>query len=68
MAKDREIVCTYYTYEGGPCDKRGISAHFRGECQTCRHYSKLTGAKPARTDNRKQKMNKIQRKEMRNYE
>lgn len=63
--KTREIVCKYYTYEGGPCDKRGISAHFRKECQTCRKYDKLAGAKPARTDNRRSKLDKISKKESR---
>lgn len=66
--KTREIVCVYYTYEGGPCDKRGISAHFRQECQTCKKYQALKGAKPARTDNRKAKMEKINKKEMRKWD
>ena len=30
--KDREIVCKYYSFEGGPCKKRDIAAHFRREC------------------------------------
>ena len=61
--KDREIVCMYYTYAGGPCDKRGISVHFKKECQTCKKYSPIKGSKPARTDNRRQKMDRIMRKE-----
>lgn len=65
--KTREIVCQYYTYEGGPCKKRGIDAHFRKECQTCKYWNPLKGAKPARTDNRRSKKEKINKREMRNY-
>lgn len=66
MAKDREIVCQYYTYEGGPCDKRGISAHFRQECQKCKYYNKVAGGRPARKDNRKSKKEQALKKELRN--
>ena len=66
--KDREIICKYYTCAGGLCSKRGISVYFKDECQKCKYYIKKAGAAPRRTDNRKQKMNKIQKREMRNYD
>ena len=68
MAKDIEIVCKYYSFEGGPCKKRGIAAHFRKECQICSKYCKLSGGQPARKDNRKAKKKRIERKEMNKYE
>ena len=67
MAKTREIICKYYTYAGGPCNKRGISVHFCDECQICRKYDPVKGAKPARTDNRRQKNERIARKEKFDY-
>lgn len=63
MAKDRERCCQFYTYAGGPCDKRGISVHFREECQTCKYYAPIKGAEPARRDNRRKKMDRIMKKE-----
>ena len=63
MAKDRERICQYYTYAGGPCDKRGISVHFKEECQTCKYYNPLKNARPARVDNRKKIKEKIDRRE-----
>lgn len=63
MARDRERACIFYTYENGPCDKRGISTKFRDECQTCKYYVPIKGGRPARTDNRRKKMERIQRKE-----
>lgn len=61
MAKTREIACVHYLYEGN-CDlgKDGI---FRGHCQICPSYKKKPGAKPARTDTRRQKAERIMRKE-----
>ena len=66
--KTREIVCQYYAYEGGPCDKRDIEVHFRKECQKCKSYCALKGAKPARTDNRRTKKERINKREMRDYQ
>ena len=63
--KDREIACVHYIAENN-CDL-GKDATFRGHCQTCPSYSALKGGKPARTDNRKHKLDKISRKELRNY-
>ena len=61
MAKGREIACIHYKCEG-ECDL-GQEASFRGHCQICPTYKKLPGGKPARTDNRRQKMDRIMRKE-----
>lgn len=61
MAKDREIQCKHYICEGN-CDL-GKEGTFRKACQTCKTYSALRGGKPARTDNRRQKMDRIMRKE-----
>lgn len=61
MAKTREIVCIHYVCEG-TCDL-GKAGTFRKQCQTCSSYKKKKGAKPARTDNRRQKLAKIDRKE-----
>ena len=61
MAKGREIACIHYVCEGN-CDL-GKDARFRGHCQTCKTYSPLRHGKPARTDNRRQKMERILRKE-----
>ena len=61
MAKDREIQCVHYIAEKH-CDL-GKEGTFRKACQTCKTYSALRGGKPARTDNRRQKMDRIMRKE-----
>ena len=66
MARTRERQCIYYEYEG-KCSK-GKKGTFLKQCQTCNTYRTKAGAAPRRTDNRKQKMNKIQKKEMRNYD
>ena len=59
--KDREIACVHYICEGN-CDL-GKEAEFRGHCQVCKTYKKTPGGKVARTDNRKQKLDRIMRKE-----
>ena len=61
MAKTREIACIHYIHEHN-CDL-GKEAEFYGHCQKCKNYKKIAGGKPARTDNRKQKLNRIMRKE-----
>ena len=66
MAKTREIVCVHYINKGN-CDL-GKNAEFYGLCQTCPQYRKRPGSKPARVDNRKKKLDKIRRKEEKNYE
>jgi hypothetical protein len=59
--KDRVIVCEHYVNEG-TCDL-GKEGTFWHHCQTCGSYKKKAGAKPARTDNRKQKLDRIRRRE-----
>lgn len=61
MAKDREIQCKFYICEGS-CSK-GREGTFRGSCQHCAKYRPKLGSKPARTDTRKQKLDRIIRKE-----
>lgn len=61
MARVREIQCIHYIcHSKCALDKE---ADFYGHCQTCPTYKKKPGAKPARTDNRKKKLDKIMRKE-----
>ena len=61
MAKTREIACIHYVCNG-KCDL-GKEADLYGHCQTCPTYKKKPGGKPARTDNRREKMDRILRKE-----
>ena len=61
MGKTREIACVHYKAEGS-CDL-GKDGTFRGHCQICPSYKKKHGAKPARTDTRRQKAERIMRKE-----
>lgn len=65
MAKTREIQCIHYICEGN-CDL-GKEGTFYKQCQICRTYKKLPGGKPARTDNRRQKRERIMRKEKYDY-
>ena len=66
MARTRERQCEFYICEG-QCSK-GRERTCLKQCQTCNKYRAKAGAAPRRTDNRKQKMNKIQKREMRNYD
>jgi hypothetical protein len=59
--KDREVQCKFYLNEKN-CLK-GREGTFKKKCQTCDKYIPLPGGKPARTDNRRQKMDRIRRKE-----
>lgn len=63
--KDREIACVHYKAEGS-CDL-GKDGTFRGHCQICPSYSPLRHGKPARTDTRRQKAERIMRKERWDY-
>ena len=63
--KDREIACVHYKAEGN-CDL-GKDGTFRGHCQICPSYSPLRHGKPARTDTRRQKAERIMRKERWDY-
>lgn len=53
--RDREIVCEYYTYAGGPCSKRKTKVWFRKTCQKCKQYRALKGGKPARLNLKKKR-------------
>lgn len=64
--RDREIACIHYIHNGN-CDL-GKKAEFYGLCQTCKSYSAKRGSQPARTDNRKQKMERIMKKERNRYD
>ena len=63
MARTRELVCIHYK-ANGECDL-GKKAEFYGLCQTCPSYKKKPGAKPARTDNRRRKLEKYYKHERR---
>lgn len=63
--KTREIACIHYVCEGN-CDLHK-EASFYKHCQICKTYKAIRGGKPARKDNRKQKKDKIMKKEMQNY-
>ena len=65
MAKIREIQCIHYICEGN-CDL-GKEGTFYKQCQICRTYKKLPDGKPARTDNRRKKQERIMRKEKYDY-
>jgi len=59
--KTREIQCIHYVNEGN-CDL-GKDGTFYKHCQTCKTYKKKPGALPARNDNRRQKKERINKKE-----
>ena len=62
MSHDRG-VCIHYKFEGeGGCDL-GKECKFWGHCQTCKTWKRKPGAKPPRVDTRRQKMERINRKE-----
>ena len=61
--KTREIVCQFYICKGS-CAKGKNAAQY-GICQHCKKYRKKEGAAPARTDKRKQKLEKIRKRELR---
>ena len=63
MARTRELVCIHYKAKG-ECDL-DKDAEFYGLCQTCPSYKKKPGAKPARTDNRRRKLEKYYKHERR---
>lgn len=59
--KDREIMCQFYICEG-QCSK-GREGTFRKACQHCTKYRPKRGTRPARVDNRRKKMEKINKRE-----
>lgn len=62
MAKTREIACIYYDCEES-CLK-GREGTFWKACQTCTKYSPRRGGTPARKNLKRQKMEKIQKSDM----
>lgn len=58
--KTREIACIHYINEG-TC-ALGKKCEFYGHCQTCKTYKKTPGGKPARTDTRKQRLARLEKK------
>lgn len=65
MAKERTRQCTYYVCEG-QCLK-GRDGTFHKQCQICNKYQAKAGARPYRTDDRRRRMEKIQKKERYDY-
>lgn len=60
--QDREIACIHYVREG-ECDL-GHKGTFRKACQKCKQYSSIPGGRPARKNNRRQKNERYNKKEM----
>lgn len=61
MAKTREIQCVHYINEGNCALGRG--GEFYGTCQTCRNYKKKPNARPNRKDTRRQRLERIEKRE-----
>lgn len=61
MARERLIQCIHYSCEG-VCDL-GKKCRFWKEMQTCPTYKKKAGAAPIRSDNRRRKLDKINKRE-----
>lgn len=64
--RNREIVCMFYTCEGGACAQNSNKAcHFRKEMQKCQNYQADASAKPARVDTRKKRKERAERNDFR---
>lgn len=61
--KDRVLPCKHYACEY-TC-LLGKEATFYRHCQICKSYDPKPGSQPARTDTRRQKKERIERKERR---
>lgn len=61
MAKDRETVCKFYICFGEEC-KKGRKAEHNNYCQHCNKYEPR--AKEHHVNMKKQKLDKIKRKEI----
>lgn len=61
--KDRNIICKFYERHG-QC-KKGKEADLSGYCVHCGLYEKKLGIRPFRTDDRRRKLEKINKKERR---
>ena len=64
MAKERILPCLHYICEGS-CNIKNKKCRFWKEMQICSSYKKKEGAAPARTDKRKQKLEKLRKRELR---
>lgn len=66
MAKERNVACIFYKAETH-CRKNreGTFYHY---CQKCNLYNPIKGGKPARTNNKKQKLDRVRQKEGYNYD
>ena len=63
--KTREIACKHYAAEG-QC-KLGKEGTFYKACQHCRVYSPLLNGRPARVNTKRQRLERIRRKEKFDY-
>ena len=61
MAKTREYQCIHYLNEGN-CDL-GRKGEFYGSCQTCSAYKRKPHSRPNRKDTRRERLERISRKE-----
>ena len=61
MAKTREVQCVHYINEGNCA--LGKKGNFYGCCQTCSSYSKKHGCRANRKDTRRERLERIRRKE-----
>lgn len=59
--KTREVQCIHYVCEGN-CDLKKEGTFYK-KCQTCKTYKKKPGARPARTDTRRQRAERAMQKE-----
>lgn len=63
--KNREIACLHYKAEG-VCDL-GKEGTFYAACQHCKNYSPLPHGRPARVNTKRQRLERIRRKEKFDY-
>ena len=59
--RDRNILCEHYV-RAGVCDL-GKECHIYKEMQKCSKYKKDKNKKPFRTNNKRQKLEKIRKRE-----
>lgn len=60
--KERVLVCKHYKCNGGVCEL-GKTCHFWKEMQKCQKYMPNKKSRPIRTNNKKEKLEKIRKKE-----
>lgn len=60
--KEKVLVCEHYKCNGGIC-KLGKICHFWKEMQKCQKYIPNKKSRPIRTNNKKEKLEKIRKKE-----